>query len=282
MAKRNDNMPESISPCRSVARALLGVLVSGLLGWQATPLVVSPAAAEPTITTPPTFDSRYRIEVGGLTIGELTRQLSEQNGRFVLETVSEATGLAALFMGRRIEESTEFVLDGSGRVQPLNYRYAMLGRKSRLRETHFDPELPGATGERDGQPWTLKVTQNEWPAYDPLAYQVEMARDVASGERSPSYYVVLKGKLLHYQFDLAAEEPVTAGDKSYDTLKFVRRTEPPEVTEIWIAPALGYQPVQVRVTDDDRTTTRVYLEEFNPTTGPTTATAAGPEAGAGD
>ena len=49
---------------------------------------------------------------------------------------------------------------------------------------------------------------------------------------------------------------------TYQTLKFVRRTEPPEVTEIWIAPALAYQPVKVRVTDDDRTTTRVYLEQF--------------------
>ena len=263
-------MPESISPCRSVSRALLGALVSGLLGWQASTLFVPPAAAEPAYAALAPFDSRYRIEVGGLTIGELTRQLSEQNGRFVLETVSEATGLAALFMGRRIEESTEFVLDGSGRVQPLNYRYAMLGRKSRLRKTHFDPELPGATGERDGQPWTLKVAPEQWPAYDPLAYQVEMARDVATGERSPSYFVVLKGKLLHYQFDFTAEEPVTVGETTYDTLKFVRRTEPPEVTEIWIAPALSYQPVKVRVTDDDRTTTRVYLEEFNPT-GPTTA-----------
>lgn len=275
MGRGHDNMTESISPCRSVSRVLLGTLGRTLLAWQALTLTVPSASAEPSDPPPMPFDSHYRIEVGGLPVGELTRELRVQNGRFVLETVSEATGLAALFMGRRIEESTEFVLDASGRVQPLAYRYAMLGRKSRLRKTVFDPTLPGATGERDGQTWTLKVTKDEWPAYDPLAYQVAMARDVAAGIRSPSYYVVLKGKLLNYAFDFSAEEAVTVGDHTYQTLKFVRRTEPPEVTEIWIAPALAYQPVKVRVTDDDRTTTRVYLEQFTPLP-PQTVTAGSP------
>lgn len=213
---------------------------------------------------PAPYTAVYDVSVGGFPVGELKRTLRAEGAVFSLVSISEATGLAALFMGTRIEEETEFTLLPSGRLAPMRYRYQTFGKKARLRKTEFDPANTRVTGVRDGTPWVLQLGAGDFPLYDPLAYQIEMAADVASGERAPAYRVVLKGKVLEYRFAFEGVESLPVDGETLDTLKFTRRLAPPEITEIWVSPDYGHQPVRVRVTDDDNTTTVVTLRRFTP------------------
>lgn len=218
--------------------------------------------AQTPVPVPVPYTATYEISMGGLPVGELKRTLRATSGRFSLESVSEATGLAALFMGTRIEEVSEFTVTEGGEIAPVRYRYQTFGRKARVRETEFRADQSRVSGVRDGAAWSLQLSADDFPLYDPLAYQIEMASDVAAGERAPSYRVILKGKVLEYRFTYEGTESITIGGQPVETLKFTRRVEPPEITEIWVAPSHHYQPVRVRVTDDDNTTTVAVLKHF--------------------
>lgn len=227
-------------------------------------LVFGASSASADTIAPTPYTAIYDVSVGGFPVGELKRTLRGAGTDFSLVSISEATGLAALFMGKRIEEETEFTLLPNGRLEPLRYRYQTFGKKARLRKTEFDPANARVTGVRDGTPWVLDLAAGDFPLYDPLAYQIEMAADVASGERTPAYRVVLKGKVLEYRFAFEGVESLTIDGETLDTLKFTRRLAPPEITEIWVSPDHGHQPVRVRVTDDDNTTTVATLRRFTP------------------
>jgi hypothetical protein len=197
----------------------------------------SARAAEPLLNT------QYSAQYKGFDLALVRTLKPLGNDRFVFE--SRAGGAIA-----RIEESSTFRRDASGRWVPQLYRYnqSVLGI-SRKYELRFNAAGDSVTyADKKGQraisiaPGTL----------DPLLYQLKLQQDLARQSGDYRYRFVNRSKLKDYRFDIDGREALTLGGQRLDSLRLRKQdNDTSQETLIWFSPGNGYQLMRLRHTEDD-------------------------------
>jgi hypothetical protein len=205
-------------------------------------LLGAPAAAEQLPLVP--FSARYELARDGLPIGETRVELQLLgDGGYLYRAHTEPGPLLSLFREDLIlEESRGRLVEG--RPQPDRYSYRRDGPGVRRSlELRFDWDR-GRVRISDGSShWYLEVAPG---TLDKLVQQLVFSRDLAAGERAPSYRVADGGTAKEYAYRILGREPVTTPLGRFDTLKAERRKDqgPADYT-LWLAPELGYRPVRI-------------------------------------
>jgi hypothetical protein len=213
---------------RPFARLCLVILLLGL----------SPARAAPK-----EFTAVFDMDSAGLHLGETRWSVTRQEaGRYVFESVSTASGLAALLAGgERLERS---VWESRGeRPRPLSYLYRRTGRKAREVLVDFDWGSGIARTTSRGQTWELQVAAG---TMDKLVYVLALMQDLAQGRQRLTYTLADGGKLRTYELQVTGREPLATPLGQLETVKVRRDSQSGEKeTLLWCAPSLAYLPVQV-------------------------------------
>ncbi len=143
---------------------------------------------------PPPFRAVYRVELAGLSLGEVVISLEYANGRYVYRKSTRTRGILSFFRNDTIEEVSRGMVRGN-RIYPRSYRYEYRKRgKLRRSEIQFGPSGK-VTGNEHGRDFELDAPKE---VYDRASVELALMRD--SGAKSLAYEVVEKGKLMHYRF----------------------------------------------------------------------------------
>ncbi len=250
------------APADSPTPAHTGVETSVDAGTLAT----TPASVETTADTTVdakvdalgTWTAEYRVLHGRSTIGEAHFRLEngEQAGTKLLESRTEARGLARMLRSRPVIESTTFLSDGA--LSPLAYRFQDGSRKGKKNmHIDFDHSQGQATSLYQGDTYELPLDDS---TLDRLLVMLAMMRDAAEGTIAEGYQVADKREVKTYYLEGPESEMVETPAGTFDTLHFTRLREgSSRVMEMWLAPELGYLPVRMRHTKEGDETARLEL-----------------------
>lgn len=218
----------------------------------------SPPAAEPTVdSTPPASAGTPEVPVApvlaargrirftvyrgerGFEVGRAEHAWEFSEGRYRLSTLTETSGLAALFRPVRVELESRGDLT-SGGLRPERFETRRNGAATR-ENAAFDWGAGEVTLERDGR--RLPVAEG---AQDLASFPYQFAY-LAGLERGHVLAVVSGRKVERYAFDALGEEEVTVPAGTFRTLHLKVQGE--SVTELWLAPEHGLIPVKIRHID---------------------------------
>lgn len=193
---------------------------------------------------PDEFSAHYSVSINNLRIGESEVALGKQaDGRYLYRSLSRSTGLAKLFRGDTVRESSLFMLH-SGRIRPLEYRFDHTGsKKERHALLKFDWQAQKVSNTVEGHTWEMNIPDD---ALDKMVVQLAVMMDLSGGKRKLGYAIADGGKLKEYQFAVVGEEQVKVPAGEFATVKLQRlRKDNDRTTHFWCAPALGYLPVRI-------------------------------------
>lgn len=206
----------------------------------------------------PFFSAQYSVTLKGLPVGKGTRRFYQQGEQYVFETVTETSGLAALFRGDQITERSVFNVVAD-KIRPQRYEYHHVGRKkNRHQQVEFDWQAKKARNVVEGEAWEVDITEN---TLDNMLYQLVLMQKLSAGEREIAFDVAYKGTVRHYQPSFLGTEEVETGLGRMETVKYERVADDGERrTVLWCAPKLNFLPVKVEHTEKGDTG-RLVLEQ---------------------
>ncbi|MEM7469066.1 MAG: DUF3108 domain-containing protein [Pseudomonadota bacterium] len=198
------------------------------------------------------FDATYRIRVGGINVGELTRELRiETNQKYSFRSVSKAAGLAALFSTNKTEEIATGKFTESA-IRPNHYSRVRDKKGKKRRETvYFDYAKSQVNTTRKGV-----ETVNEFSglAFDPLSYQLQLMTDLNRNSEQLQYTVHAPKKTKRYSASRGAVEKIETPIGTFVAVEIQEQTNADKKTTFWCAVDLGFLPVRVLITDGDERT----------------------------
>lgn len=221
---------------------------AGAASRQESPPAPAPAASPPAATPPRIVRAlpehmvlTYTVQSGdeGFGLGKATYTWRAEAGRYRLESVAEATGLASLFVSGRIVQTSEGRIGPAGLV-PEQFTQTR-GNKAQ-EQVRFDWEtrqllLPkGAEVLRD-------QTQ------DLLSFSFHLAMTFSEQDESWILPVTNGRKLKGYRFALLGRENVELGAVTVEAWH-VQGTRAFEGSmDVWLAPSHHGLPVRIRTED---------------------------------
>jgi len=221
------------------------------------PAAPSAAAPEPPPKAlPRRVDLVYKAFLGthGFLIGEAIYRFEHEGNEYRITTVGEAKGLAALFLRGQGKLESRGHITASG-LQPLEFSVER-GSRERRETAIFDWEAGIVTLHED------KTEALDLPTFDPLALMWQayfsppvddqQTMSIATTRRVSRYTIVREG-----------EENITWPQGEIATERWHRRSEDGKTDAyIWLAPAMRYVPIKLRVTATNRGTLEALLDSI--------------------
>ncbi len=198
------------------------------------------------------FVARYDVSWHGIGAGTSTLTLAPAaGGAFTYSSDIQASGLFSLVFPDALVQSSTFMLR-NGRVSPLSYREGGMARDhSQDVSLTFDwdtHQVAGTAGNR-----TVAASFPDG-VLDPMAVQVELMRELRLGQ-SPTHFTLWdKDEAKEYNYTRERTETLDTPLGRLDTV--VYRSDRPDsdrVTRLWLAPSLGWLPVQAARSRGDST-----------------------------
>ena len=236
-------MPAPAEPERAVPTALPVVAAAEVDSHAATPAAT--ASATPTEPALPRRGSiRFAVSRGdkGFVVGQSVHRWSHDGKTYTLTSLTETTGVAALFKSVRVVWTSEGEIGVGG-----------------LRPHEFHTEKDGNRGDAASFNWTTaKLALSGGPqrevalvpgAQDMLSmfYQLSAMSPVLSHEQS-EFFVTTGRKLERYAFAVLGEEKLATRYGGQRTLH-VRTLAGDQTIDVWLAFELRGLPVKIRYTD---------------------------------
>ncbi len=250
-------------------------LVRRLAIWLVGPLGLCGAAAAPGgAGEPQPFTALYALDWHGLTAGNSTLTLEQiAPATYEYRSVNRARGLFRLAFPDPISERSVFALV-DGHVQPLSYGEDNgPGRTDQNVALQFDWKGGRVRGTQDGKPVDRPL---ESGTQDPLSVQIELMRDLAAGG-SPMHFLLFdKDAAKQYRYTRERGERLDTALGRLDTV--VYRSDRPgsdRVLRLWLAPSLGYLPVQAERRRKGKVEFELHIRKLDRGPAPAAAAPAG-------
>ena len=200
--------------------------------------------------TTPSFEASYRIERSIFDIGriKLRFQISSA-GNYVYDSFTEVAGFVAWFRDDRVEETSRGRVDANG-IYPDHYRFKRRGGKGdKQAEVSFDWTAGQVENTVDGQSWEMAIPQG---TLDKLVVQIAMMQKLQDSVQDQHFRVADGGKLKDFRIHIRARETLELPAGNFDTIKVEKTPEHGgRQTHLWLAPSLGYLPVQIMRIEED-------------------------------
>lgn len=210
----------------------------------------------------PSYHADYSLARNSLTVGTASFSLNpEGDGDYTYKSVSHASGLATLFFGDVITQTSRFEMAG-GQPRPLNYSYSQSGGKHDKSETiRFDWDKGLAKGDEDGH-------QHENPlspgTSDVFLIQLVLAADAAAGRLAKEYTLLDHGEVTDYVPRKLPDQKMRVDSTQVDTTALeLQDPKKGRTISVWLAPALHYLPVQIQQSEPGKATFTLSLDDIS-------------------
>lgn len=230
-----------------------------LLGCSLALCVAIPGLAEQSGPEP--FTAIYALGWHGLAVGSSTLTLEEvRPGTYEYRSVNRARGLFHLAFPDPISERSVFTI-ADGHVRPLSY--AEDDGAARAKQNvmlQFDWQARRVRGMQSGKPVDQPL---EAGTQDPLSVQIELIRDLVAGGSPASFLLFDKDEAKQYRYTRERTEMLDTPLGQLETI--VYRSDRPgsdRVLRLWLAPSLGYFPVQAERRRNGKTEFELRIREL--------------------
>ncbi|MEO8347202.1 MAG: DUF3108 domain-containing protein [Betaproteobacteria bacterium] len=217
---------------------------------------VIPGAMVTMPVLPPRVDLAYDVYYGtlGFLIGEATYRFEHTDNQYKISTVGRARGLAALILRGQGKVESRGLITATG-LQPLEFNVER-GGPDRRESALFDWEAGIVTMHGD------KTAALDLPTFDPMTimwqfYFTPPTSDVMS------FSLATPRRMTHYTVTREDTEKIEWAQGTVDAERWHRRSDDGKTDAyVWLAPALRYIPVKMRVVNTDRGTLEVLLSSI--------------------
>ena len=223
-------------------------------------LVSAPGYADPGAAHLPNYRATYDVWNGILKLGILERRLqTTASGEYAFESRMETRGLAALVSKYSIVETSRGEFN-AGRVRPLHYEYARVGKKEKAFKLEFDRRAGMVRRAAPEPDWSTPISAN---VLDKLAYQAQLMLDLVTEPSAIHYDIADNGKLKKYDIQIIGLESVETGSGTFEALRLEReKSTSKRKTTMWCAQALGWLPIKVANEEKNGTVTTALLRSY--------------------
>lgn len=218
------------------------------------------AAADEALLAP--FTADYDVHYGSVDVGSSrTRvQRSDEPGRWIIESRSNASGLAKLVAGGTLLQRSTFDLDPSG-VRPLNYQFDD-GTKQSDRDVRleFDWQASRVHGTAEDEPVDVATAPG---LQDAASIQALVLARLRGGDEPGTIDMIEKDRIKRYQYTLLRRERLKTAIGELDTVVYrSARSGSGRETLFWYAPALGYALVRAEQHRDGKRAFRTTIRRY--------------------
>ncbi len=214
------------------------------------PMPSPPLALPPPSPSPPhalrglpeRLSLRYAVQSGegGFTLGQAVYSWLLRDGRYSLVSVTEAKGIASLFIGGKIVQTSEGRVTPSG-LQPEQFWMAKGERRQPPVQFDWAQKrlvLPGGSLDLPAL------------AQDLLSFPFHISMTVREGEGEEWLLPITNGKKLReYGFRVLGHETLPLGEAQIETLHLQGGRTGEGSMDVWLAPARHWLPVRIRTLD---------------------------------
>lgn len=225
-------------------------LITILLCWFATSALANPSIEE--------YTAVYALKRGSMKAGEATFVLKRnEDGTFLYESVTRATGLVALFRDDVITESSRLELV-DGALRPVHYLYQHENtNKNRNQEIIFDWERQTAESNNRGAESELELESN---SVDRASLPVILRYAILSDNMPRKYVMLDHGKRKNYKMEIEPGSVVKTKAGKFETVLATRRVGAnDQQLRIWFATEKDYLPVRIENEDPGGEVTSLEL-----------------------
>jgi uncharacterized protein DUF3108 len=217
---------------------------------------VIPGAAITAPILPPRVDLVYNVYYGtiGFFIGDAVYRFEHTDNQYRIVTIGKARGLAALILRGQGKLQSRGLITATG-LQTLEFDVER-GGPDRRESAVFDWEA-GIVTMHENKTATLDL-----PTFDPMTimwqfYFTPPTDDVVS------FSVATPRRMMRYTVTREQTEKVEWAEGMVDAERWHRRSDDGKTDAyVWLAPALRYIPVKMRVVNTDRGTVEVLLSSI--------------------
>jgi hypothetical protein len=217
---------------------------------------VIPGAAITAPVLPPRVDLAYNVYYGtiGFLIGEAVYRFEHTDNQYRIVTIGKARGLAALILRGQGKLQSRGLITATG-LQSLEFDVER-GGPDRRESAVFDWEA-GIVTMHENKTATLDL-----PTFDPMTimwqfYFTPPTDDVVS------FSVATPRRMTRYTVTREQTEKIEWVGGTVDAERWHRRSDDGKTDAyVWLAPALRYVPVKMRVVNTDRGTVEVLLSSI--------------------
>ena len=214
---------------------------------------VIPGAVVVAPVLPPRVDLAYNVYYGtrGFLIGEAIYRFEHANNQYRIATVGRARGLAALVLRGQGKVQSRGLITANG-LQTLEFDVER-GGPDRRESAVFDWET-GIVTMHDNKTAVLDL-----PTFDPMTIMWQFYFTPPTTDEV-SFSVATPRRLTRYTVTREATEQIEWAQGTVDAERWHRRSDDGKTDAyVWLAPALRYVPVKMRVVNTDRGTLEVLL-----------------------
>ena len=208
------------------------------------------------------FTADYDVHYGSVDVGSSrTRVLrSAEPGRWIIESRSNASGLARLVAGGTLLQRSTFDLDTSG-VRPLKYHFDD-GTKQSDRDVRleFDWHASRVRGTAEDEPVDVATAPG---LQDAASIQALVLARLRHGAEPGTIDMIEKDRIKRYQYTLLRRERLKTAIGELDTVVYRSAREGSgRETHFWYAPALGYALVRAEQHRDGKRALRTTIRRY--------------------
>jgi len=214
---------------------------------------VIPGAQVTMPVLPPRVDLAYNVYYGtrGFLIGEAVYRFEHADNQYRIATVGKARGLAALILRGQGKVQSRGLITANG-LQPLEFDVER-GGPDRRESAVFDWEA-GIVTMHDNKTAALDL-----PTYDPMTIMWQFYFTPPT-TNEVSFSLATPRRMTRYTVTREETEKIEWAQGTVDAERWHRRSDDGKTDAyVWLAPALRYVPVKMRVVNTDRGTVEVLL-----------------------
>lgn len=200
------------------------------------------------------FSATYSASFNGIGV-TAKRELSGRDDSWRLDFSADS-----LFAD--IREYSRFGSD-NGRLVPQHYEYHKTGLgRDRHTVLNFEPAERRVINLSNAERTLQNAPEN---VHDKISYQLQLALDVASGNKELNYQVADGRKIREYEFVVAGTEKLQTPLGLIEAVKVqrVRDGDSERETTIWFAPQWNYALVKLMQREDDGETYQISLTKLS-------------------
>jgi len=212
------------------------------------------SATVPSLQLPRRGHVRFNVTRGeqGFVMGQSVHHWNHDDKSYVLNSVTETTGLIALFRSVRVVWLSQGAFSHDG-LHPHEFRTEKDGVRSDAATLDW-PTMKLTLLDGNGRVRELPLqagTQDVLSMFYQLGSLVSQGGD-EKGTKKPvasSFYVTTGRKLERYRFDILGDESMTLPRRGRQRALHVRTLAGEQTIDVWLAYDLRGLPIRIRYTD---------------------------------
>lgn len=208
------------------------------------------------------FVAEYDVRYGSVSVGTSRTELrrAPEPGRWQIESLSEASGLARLVASSTLSQRSTFEIDGAS-IRPLSYRFDD-GTRRTGRDVSLDFDWRGARvrGTAEDEAVDLPAAAG---LQDAASIQALVLLRLRAAAEPGIVAMIEKDYVKHYRYTLLRRERIQTALGALDTLVYRSAREgSTRETIFWYAPSLGHAMVQAEQRRDGKRAFQTYIRRY--------------------